>query len=42
MKNICTCKVVVFSLVFFQPNCNKVFCFYTQISILFFFPPHLL
>lgn len=24
-KNICTCKVVVFS--FFQPNCNKVFCF---------------
>lgn len=27
IRSICTCKVVVFS--FFQPNCNKVFCFYT-------------
>lgn len=31
IKNICTCKVVVFS--FFQPNCNKVFCFYTQMHL---------
>lgn len=35
IKNICTCKVVVFS--FFQPNCNKVFCFYTQMHLLVLF-----
>lgn len=37
IKNICTCKVVVFS--FFQPNCNKVFCFYTQMHLFVFFLP---
>lgn len=36
MTNICTCKVVVFSLGFFSLIVIKVFCFYTQSLFLLF------
>lgn len=36
MKNICNCKVVVFSLGFFSLIVIKVFCFYTRHCFCFF------